>query len=105
MNLSNDAIVKMAYWEPDNGIITSQLTVNLPVKRQGRGKIVGTIIETSSEKISLNLQRKSNWFQRQCELEDYRLIFLPVSSKASLLYQGLSAMFLDPSLEAHLPSE
>ena len=49
----NDAIVKMAYWEPDKGIIALQLTVNLPVKRQARGKIVGTIIETSSEKINL----------------------------------------------------
>ena len=49
--MSNDAIVKMAYLEPDKGIIISQLTVNLPVKGQARGKIVGTIIETSSEKI------------------------------------------------------
>ena len=49
--MSHDAIVKMAYWEPDVEIIALQLTVNLPVKRQARGKIVGTIIETSSEKI------------------------------------------------------
>ena len=55
---SNDVIVKMAYQETDKGIVTSHNSaVNLPVKGQARGKLVDTI-ETSSEKITLKLQRK-----------------------------------------------
>ena len=58
--LSNDVIMKMAYQEIDKGIVTSHNSaVNLPVKGQARGKTMDTI-ETSSEKITLNLQRKNN---------------------------------------------
>ena len=96
----------MAYYETDKGIVTSHnAPVNLPVKGQARGKTVNTI-ETSSEKINLSTCKgKIISIKGQSELEDFRPIFLPISSKASLPYQGLSAMFLDPSLEAHLPSE
>ena len=58
---SRDVIVKMAYEElTDKGIVNSHNSaVNLPVKGQARGKTMDTI-ETSSEKITLNLQRKNN---------------------------------------------
>jgi len=58
---SRDVILKMAYQElTDWGVVTSHSSaVNLPVKGQARGKTVNTI-ETSSEKITLNLQRKNN---------------------------------------------
>ena len=50
----------MAYQETDRGTVTSHNSpVNLPVKGQARGKVVNTI-ETSSEKITLKLQRKNN---------------------------------------------
>ena len=46
--------------EGTGDIVTSHNSpVNLPVKGQARGKTVDTI-ETSSEKITLNLQRKNN---------------------------------------------
>ena len=59
--LSNDVIAKMAYQKlTDKGIVTSHNSpVNLPVKGQARGKTMDTI-ETSSEKITLKLQRKNN---------------------------------------------
>lgn len=43
----------MAYQETDNGTVTSN---NSPAKGQARGNVV----ETSSEKITLKLQRKNN---------------------------------------------
>ena len=51
----------MAYEElTDKEIVNSHNSaVNLPVKGQARGKTMDTI-ETSSEKITLNLQRKNN---------------------------------------------
>ena len=59
--LSNDVITKMAYQKlTDKGIVTSHNSpVNLPVKGQARGKTVDTI-ETSSEKITLKLQKKNS---------------------------------------------
>ena len=63
--LSNDVITKMAYQKlTDKGIVTSHNSpVNLPVKGQARGKTVDTI-ETSSEKITLKLQKKNSYFWR-----------------------------------------
>ena len=69
----------MAYQETDKGIVTSHNSpVKLPVKGQARGKVVDTI-ETSSEKINLSTCKgKIISIKGQCELEDVRLIFLPI---------------------------
>ena len=92
---------------PDKRIVTSHnLPVYLPVKGQTTAKKTVGIIETSSEKINLSTCCKGKiiGFKGQCEPED----LIPISSKASLPFQSLSAVFLGmryPSLEAHLPSE
>lgn len=87
---------------PDKRIATSHnLPVNLPVKGQATAeKTVGTI-EKSSEKINLwsCCKGKIIGFKGQCERED----FISISSKASLPFQSLPAVFLGmryPSIEA-----